>query len=121
MRNTWLAALGVVLTVTLGACAGGDSKDEATATPAKATASVAVKDFAFGPKSISVKTGGTVTWTNQDSFDHSVQIDSLDFDGPKFGPQTMPATFSHRFTKAGTYAYICGVHNSMTGTVVVTN
>jgi plastocyanin len=100
---------------TLGACAG-DSETKS----APAHAAVAVKDFAFGPNTVRVTAGGTVTWTNVDEFDHSVVIDDLRIDGPKFGPQTAPASYTHRFTTAGTYPYMCGVHNSMTGTVVVT-
>ena len=111
--------VGAAASLLVGACAGnsadsGDSAKEPTST------SVTVKDFAFGPKQIRVQVGQTVTWTNKDSFDHSVQIDSLNVAGPKFGPQTAPATFAHRFDKSGTYSYVCGVHNSMTGTVIVT-
>ncbi len=86
-----------------------------------ATTAVAVKDFVFAPTVIKVKAGETVTWTNEDEFDHSVQIDSLELEGIKFGPMTMPASFSHQFSKPGTYEYLCGVHNSMTGTVIVTS
>ncbi|EIT90761.1 hypothetical protein MA3A0122R_5078 [Mycobacteroides abscessus 3A-0122-R] len=28
-------------------------------------------------------------------------------------------TFSHQFTKAGTYTYVCGIHPFMKATVVV--
>ncbi|MDQ2725303.1 MAG: plastocyanin/azurin family copper-binding protein [Actinomycetota bacterium] len=28
--------------------------------------------------------------------------------------------YSHTFTAAGTYPYICGIHNYMTGTIKVT-
>ena len=112
------AFAGVAALLLLGACAG---RDAATSAPAaSAAAKVSVHDFAFGPKTIRVKTGGTVTWTNRDDFDHAVQIDSLDLAGPKFGPQTSPATYAHRFSKPGMYLYICGIHNSMTGTVIVT-
>lgn len=105
----------VVAVIVFGACAGDD------AGPAAPTrAAVAVEGFAFAPKQTSVAAGGTVTWTNGDDFDHSVVVESLDLDGAKFGPQTQPSTFAHRFGKAGTYPYFCGVHNSMTGTVVVT-
>jgi plastocyanin len=101
----------------LGACGG-----ESDATPtAGLDVEVAVKDFAFAPKQVRVATGGVVTWTNADEFDHSIVIADLDLDGPKFGPQTAPASYSHRFTASGTFPYICGVHNSMTGTVVATN
>jgi plastocyanin len=106
---------GVVVALLVGACAGNDA---APLTPSAVT--VTVHDFAFGPRTITVKAGGTITWTNRDSFDHSVQIDGLGISGPKFGPQTPPATYKHRFNKPGTYPYMCGVHNSMTGTVIVT-
>jgi len=108
-----VAAFSVLL---LGACAGNDA-----ATTAPSAATVSVHDFAFGPHTVRVKAGGTVTWTNRDDFDHAVQIDALNLAGPHFGPQTLPATYAHHFTKPGTYPYICGVHNSMTGTVIVTN
>lgn len=125
MRSRRLAVLGFALTISLGACAGGDGTDKKAETETKsdgtATTSVAVKDFVFAPADIKVKAGQTVTWTNEDEFDHSVQIDSLDLDGAKFGPMTAPLDFSYQFTKPGTYEYLCGVHNSMTGTVIVTS
>lgn len=125
MRSKRLAVLGLALTFALGACAGDDGMKEKAA-PSQSdegaeTTSVKVKDFVFAPDAIKVKVGDTVTWTNEDDFDHSVQIDSLDLDGAKFGPMTQPATFTHQFSEAGTYEYICGVHNSMTGTVVVSS
>lgn len=124
MHTNRLVAIGLALTLGLGACAGNDSKeskDEPKTSTAMATPKVTVKDFVFAPSSITVKKGTTVSWTNNDDFDHSIQIDSIDLDGPKFGPQTMPASYMHQFTEEGTYAYLCGVHNSMTGTVIVTN
>lgn len=118
--------MSAVLLLSLGACAGGDgeSKDKAapsTSDNAAATTEVAVKDFVFAPEAIRVKAGDTVTWTNEDAFDHSVRIDKLDLDGANFGPMTQPVSFTHQFTEAGTYEYVCGVHNSMTGTVIVTS
>jgi len=128
LRNA-LVIGAVALVPFLGACGGNDNKAASSSgttaaagkTTAEATDQVSVKDFAFGPKSITVKVGTSVTWTNKDDFDHSIQINSIDLTGPKFGPQTMPVTFMHQFDKAGTYPYICGVHNSMTGTVIVTS
>jgi plastocyanin len=136
LRHRRLVVAGAVTAFALlGACGGNDAKSSTasdkttvtsadaggTDTGATATDKVTVKDFAFGPKSVSVKAGGTITWTNEDSFDHAIQIDSLKLSGPKFGPQTMPTSYSHQFDTPGTYPYICGVHNSMTGTVIVTN
>src|SRR5690242_13161011 len=48
--------------------------------PAVATQSVAIKEFAFGPASITVKVGTTVTWTNEDQDPHTVT--SQDKSGP---------------------------------------
>lgn len=124
-RGVSWAAAAVLAGTSLAACGGGggDSTGKAkSGSDASSSADqVGVKDFAFSPKSIDVKTGTTVTWTNRDGFDHSVQIDELKLVGPKFGPVTQPGTFSHRFDDPGTYAYICGIHNSMKGTVVVTS
>jgi plastocyanin len=115
----WVLVGSLALVPLVGACAGNDAKDNTTI--ASSSTSVTVKDFAFKPKEISIKVGDTVTWTNEDEFDHSIQIDSIKFAGPKFGPPAGQKTFAHRFDEAGTYPYICGVHNSMTGTVVVSN
>lgn len=112
--------VAVALVCLTAACGGGDSgetKEEA----ASSTPAVTVKDFVFDPKSITVKAGTEVTWTNEDDFDHSVQIDDIDLKGPNFGKPSGNATFTHTFEDAGTFPYICGVHNSMTGTVVVTS
>lgn len=118
-RAIFVAATVGVACLLLGACAGGSGNSSET-TKAPNAAAVTVKDFAFGPKETHIRAGGTVTWTNKDGFDHSIQADSAGFDGPHFGPQTAPASYSHRFSTPGTYSYICGIHNSMTGTVIVT-
>jgi plastocyanin len=111
MRTIVAVAASLAL---LGACAGGDAA-------APKAARVTVREFAFGPRSISVQTGGSVTWTNRDEFDHAVQIDALHVDGAHFGPQSPTKSYMHRFTKSGTYSYVCAIHNSMTGTVIVTD
>jgi len=83
------------------------------------TNAVTIQDFAFKPGSTTVKVGTMVTWTNKDSSAHSVMSDGGA--GPlKSAPRVAPgATFSYTFTKAGTYAYHCGIHDYMKGTVVV--
>ena len=75
-----------------------------------------IVDFAFTPVSLTVRAGTTVTWTNADSFAHSIRSPDGAFDEATMETgQTAPVTFA----KPGTYAYVCGIHNSMTGTVVV--
>ena len=64
---------------------------------------------------VTVKTGGTVTWTFADNgIAHDVT-------GDGFKSATMTnGTYSHTFDKAGTYAYDCTIHPFMKGKVEVT-
>jgi amicyanin len=82
-----------------------------------ATTAVHIKNFAFSPATITVKSGATVVWTNDDSIEHDVT-----FDGGAIASSTLAHndTFSHTFTTQGTYNYICSIHPFMHGTVVVT-
>jgi plastocyanin len=82
---------------------------------AAATAEV-IKDFAFAPESVTVKVGSAVTWTNGDGFAHSVKS----ADGTFVSQDLQQGqSFTATFATPGTFPYICGIHNSMTGTVVV--
>lgn len=95
------------------------SADAALRAPAApATVHVTVLDFNFHPASLSVPVGTTVVWTNKDPHQHTV-TQSVD---NGWGSQLMDTgdTFSHTFTRPGTYAYDCELHPFMTGTVVVT-
>ncbi|MDQ6782097.1 MAG: cupredoxin family copper-binding protein [Actinomycetota bacterium] len=115
-----LAALAgiVALSGFLSAC--GSSSKSSTA-PASGGNAVSIKNFSFAPQSLTVKVGTTVTWTNQDSTPHTVQFSdksiptSEDLTGG-----TAKSTYTHTFAAAGTFAYICGIHNYMTGTIKVT-
>jgi plastocyanin len=82
---------------------------------------VNIANFAFAPKTLTVKVGTTVTWKNDDQFAHQVKSTAGD-PGVAFalGSQAGGQTVSHMFTQAGTYRYYCNIHNYMTGTIVVT-
>lgn len=78
---------------------------------------VAIQDFAFGPPALTVAKGTTVTWTNNDGSAHSIQGNDKSFnskDLPKGG------TFQNKFDTPGTFAYVCGIHQYMHGTITVT-
>ena len=77
---------------------------------------VVVKDFKFNPTPLTVKAGTTVTWTNQDDIPHSIVLAAL---GVRSKVLDTDKTFTYQFDKAGTFAYICGLHPTMHGTVVV--
>ncbi len=88
----------------------------ATTATVGAPVAVQIVEFAFQPATLTVKVGGTVTWTNADSFAHSIWSNDATFDEQRMDKG---ATATVTFAKLGSYAYICGIHNSMTGTVVV--
>jgi len=84
------------------------------------TAGVSIKNFEFGPKSLVVKPGTVVTWTNEAGA-HTVVADDGSFSSPTLAAGQ---TFSHKFTRKGTRRYYCSFHggaggHDMAGTVVV--
>jgi plastocyanin len=84
--------------------------------PSAASAAVKIDNFVFGPQTITVPVGTTVTWTNSDDIPHT----AVSTDGV-FRSKAMDTDekFSFTFTKAGTYPYYCSIHPKMTGKVVV--
>jgi YVTN family beta-propeller protein len=77
---------------------------------------VSIAKFAFIPATITVSTGQSVTWTNNDSVDHTVTSESGRSDSDALSTGGM---FSTTFSQLGTYAYHCSIHPFMQGTVVV--
>ncbi len=80
------------------------------------TVSVAIKNFSFQPSSLTVPIGSTVTWTNQDSVEHTSTSDTGAWDSGGIAPGQ---SFQHTFTAAGTFTYHCMIHPFMHGTIVV--
>jgi plastocyanin len=78
---------------------------------------VNIDGFAFVPVTLTVSAGSTVTWTNRDEEPHTVAATDGSFHSPGMGTG---ATFSHTFSTAGTFDYLCSIHPMMHGTVVVT-
>ncbi len=130
MRRHLFASLGLAaaLALTVAACGGSATPSPAPATaspPSAAPASVSpaggdavtIAGFAFAPASLTVKVGATVTWTNKDTATHTV----VWADGsPGSASLTNGGTpYSRTFDTAGTFAYACGIHAAMKGTVVV--
>ena len=69
-----------------------------------------MKDLRFDPVEVTVKQGGTITWTNDDSVRHTVTKESgpgLQFDS---GNVEGGGIFEQRFTEAGKISYLCQIH-----------
>lgn len=77
---------------------------------------VEIKDFAHNPKTLTVKVGDTVTWTNKDVAGHSATADDGSFDT---GVIAQGESGSVTFDTAGTFTYHCTPHPNMKATVVV--
>src|ERR1700674_2516828 len=81
-----------------------------------ATAEVKIDNFSFGPGTLTVAVGTTVTWTNRDDIPHTV----VSTDGVfKSKVLDTDEKFSFTFNKPGAFPYFCSIHPKMTGKVVV--
>ena len=104
--------LALALVLVAAGCGGGGGSAEPVATTEVAMA----KSYRFEPKAISVDAGDTVTWTNDDNFTHTVQVDGQEDHEVDRGDSV-----SITFDEPGTYHYVCTLHRrDMDGTVTVT-
>jgi plastocyanin len=94
---------------------GGGSRTSVAA-QAQAGSEVKIDNFSFGPTTVTVPAGTTVTWTNRDDIPHTVVSDDKVF---KSKVLDTDEKFSFTFAKPGTYPYFCSIHPKMTGKVVV--
>jgi plastocyanin len=120
MNRIRYIALALLLVGGVAACgsssSGGGSGSSGGAVQS-GTAKVTIQGFAFHPSSLTVKAGTKVTFTNEDSTTHTAtsQGDSTIDSGNLAQGQTYTVTLS----KAGTYNYICTIHQYMQGSITV--
>jgi plastocyanin len=80
-------------------------------------AKIEIVNQTFGPATVEIPAGSTVTWVNNDPVMHEVAFADIALDDS--GPLHQSQEFSQRFDTPGTYEYVCGPHPFMTGTIVV--
>jgi plastocyanin len=105
---------GATATMTGGATATGGSAGASSAADA-----FVIKDFMFSLLSLTVAPGAVVTVRNEDSTTHTLTDKA---DPSVFSTGDIQGGQSKTFTapkKAGSYAFICSIHQYMTGTLVV--
>jgi plastocyanin len=85
--------------------------------PPNLTSAISIANFAFSPATLTVKVGTTVVWTNNDSVGHQIKSNTN-----AFGSNILNSGDRYQFTfnNAGTFGYICSIHPSMKGTIIVT-
>jgi plastocyanin len=77
---------------------------------------VAIDNFTFTAKELTVAVGTTVKWVNHDDIPHNVVDKSKAFRSKVL--ETDDA-FSFTFASAGTFDYFCGLHPQMVGKIIV--
>jgi plastocyanin len=114
-KSRWIAGLAMPVMIAMLLMFAGARRVAANDQPSVANA-VKIDNFVFGPQTVTVPVGATVTWTNSDDIPHT----AVSTDGV-FKSKVMDTDekFSYTFTKAGTYSYYCSIHPKMTGQVVV--
>ncbi|MGH9036810.1 MAG: cupredoxin domain-containing protein, partial [Acidimicrobiia bacterium] len=99
--------------VAVAACGGdGNAGDPSESGGGKAAGqAVSVKDFKFSPATVTVKAGGTVTFTNGDAQAHTATADSGNaFDA---GAIAVGTSATVKVPAPGTYPYHCSYHPFM--------
>jgi plastocyanin len=116
-RNSmWIAGSAVPVMIAVLVLFAGSRHVTASDQPSAVNAAVKIDNFFFGPPTLTVPIGATVTWTNSDDIPHTAVST-----GGVFKSKVMDTDekFSYTFTKPGTYPYYCTIHPRMTGQVVV--
>ena len=104
-------AAGSLATLVVAAGCGGSESSEPVATTDVAMA----KSYRFDPKAVEIQAGQRVTWTNEDNFTHTVQVDGQDDHKVERGE-----SISIAFETPGSYHYVCTLHSQdMDGEVIV--
>ena len=122
----WLSVLLIAGPAVLVGCGGDDKEDKEAKPPKSASGSVPhsgkapvkIVNFEFKPQNVKVKPGTEVTWTNDDTAIHDIK-DTSPLNTPKSKEMVKGETFSITYAAPGSYSYICGIHQYMTGSVEV--
>jgi plastocyanin len=99
-----------------GGPGGGTTVPPSTTAPAPTTTTIHMANRTFAPGSISIITGSTVIWSNDDKDTHTVSARSGAFDS---GNVNAGGSFRRTFAAPGTFSYFCQIHPSMVGSVTV--
>jgi amicyanin len=112
MKNRILTRKVALLTLLSPLMAAGTALAAAT----DLSSQVSVAGFAFNPDTVEVSPGQTVRWVNNDAAPHTTTSREGRWDS---GTLQTGQTYRLTFNSPGTYEYICTIHPSMSGKVVV--
>jgi plastocyanin len=115
-KTKWIVSAALTVLAALAIVAWTQPGSGAKAADQSAAAAVKIDNFSFGPTSLTVAAGTTVTWTNNDDVPHTVVSDDKAFKSKALDTDDK---FSYTFIKPGTYNYFCSVHPKMTAKIIV--
>jgi plastocyanin len=107
----------------LAGCGGGGNSSSTATTATTSTAApvsaitINIQNFAFHPANFTVTPGATITVHNMDSAPHTLTANNRSFTTGQINPGQTGTVKAP--TTAGTYPYICLIHNFMTGVLTV--
>lgn len=115
-ENMRIAAVAMPVMMGMFLLFAGSPKVVANTSQAPVTAEVKIDNFVFGPQTVKVRVGTTVTWTNRDDIPHTV----VSTDGV-FKSKALDTDDKFAFTPThpGTYKYYCSIHPKMTAELMV--
>lgn len=116
MSRFRLAAPASAVALALFSVAAVVGASPVAAATAPAAPTVKIDNFTFGPTTLTVTVGTTVTWVNQDDIPHTVVADDKSFRSKVLDTDQR---FSFTFTKPGEFGYFCSLHPHMVGKVMV--
>ncbi len=90
--------------------------DAANAGAGAGDGAIAIKNFKFEPETLKAKVGDQIKVTNEDSATHTLTAKDKSFDT---GNLDEGADGTITVSKAGTFDYICNIHDYMKGTIEV--
>ena len=119
-------ASALILVLGLAACGGSNSPSAPSGGPPPAPAGSTSVDIprgastltttAFGPNPVTISSGTTISWLNDDNTTHTSSADGNQWSSGNIAPG---ARFNFTFSTAGRFTYHCQIHPNMVGTIVV--
>ncbi len=110
---------GTTREATVNVTVGGTTTPPPTNPSPPLAATVTTPGESFSPASVTIRTGGTVTWQFTGSTRHNVTFNGTAPPGGSIPDTDAGGSAQRQFPTAGTYAYTCTRHSGMNGTVVV--
>ncbi len=77
---------------------------------------VLIRDFKYVPETLTVKTGDTVIWKNEDIVPHTATTRGKGFDSKNIAAG---ASWKYVANRPGVYSYICTYHPTMKAKLTV--